>query len=553
MGVTLRTSCYFALVVVVACSRSALDLGEAPSDGDASSGVMDAGPPPPADSAATDASPDAPKADSAKADGPNADGSEADAAGTQSCPSGVRPIAPMSTSVVTGARPELRFQHGTVVTVHVELCADNGCTQVLEALDTSATSASPTRDLRPGPVFWRVSSQGCPGPVWEFRVPFRSAPVDASWIDALDVNLDGYADLATFDPMTTTACVYFGGTGGLSAGNRECLPPRGPLLAPVNAGDLNGDGYGDIAVLRPLPNGPFAIDVYFGPVIGLDRAPSITVPGSAQAVARGIGDVDGDGYGDLLVGVPATTSGSPTTEAAYIYHGSPSGPSSAATAIAGPPGSRFGAIVAAAGDIYADHSADFAIWAENTGQVSVFRGLSNGLLPITALQFSGGDLTAMAGVGDVDGDGYADLAMGFISKGPALYRGGSAGIDVSHPQAPPVSGELPGWALCAAGDVDGDGYADIGGGSPPDSSTTAGGSAWVVTGSSAGVQMRAPEWIVAPASALGFGWAVTSGDFDGDRHSDLAVAAMGSNATFVYRGSAAGIGTTPVASVSGSF
>jgi len=260
------------------------------------------------------------------------------------------------------------------------------------------------------------------------------------------------------------------------------------------AGDVDGDGFADILVGAPR----YADEVYregaafvfHGSASGLGLDPDWLV-GSNQKGASfgdavaGIGDVNGDGYDDVIVGASQYTDGQSNEGAAFVYHGSPAGLSVApdwqyqSDRIA----ARFGYAVAGAGDINGDGYADVIVGApfysheiNLSGAVYVFYGSETGLSAEPDWIYTGTQANAQVGyavsaAGDLNGDGYADILVGAPyatgdqpKSGAVLVFFGSAD---GLPSAPDQillgdqEGGLFGASLSSAGDLNRDGCADI--------------------------------------------------------------------------------------------
>ena len=141
----------------------------------------------------------------------------------------------------------------------------------------------------------------------------------------------------------------------------------------------------------------------------------------------GAGDVNGDGYDDLIVGSPGYSVG---MGMAYLFTGSASGiDSSAVAALMASDAAildRFGAAVAGAGDVDGDGYDDVIVGAyesddggSGAGSVYLYRGGASGIDLSSELELSASDASsdayfgrAVAGVGDVNGDGYDDVVVG---------------------------------------------------------------------------------------------------------------------------------------------
>src|SRR5690606_23601551 len=135
---------------------------------------------------------------------------------------------------------------------------------------------------------------------------------------------------------------------------------------------------------------------------------------------------------------------------------------------------------------------------------------------------------SVAGACDVNADGYSDVIVGATDAAIVFY-GGPAGLDVAMSQAltPGPSSAGFGAAVGCAGDVDGDGYADVIVGAPDDNA------AFVYHGSATGISPTAngslrkvpgepPVGTTWHASCFG-AWVASAGDVNGDGFSDVVV------------------------------
>jgi hypothetical protein len=253
-------------------------------------------------------------------------------------------------------------------------------------------------------------------------------------------------------------------------------------------GDVNADGQEDIAVGAPTGDG---LQPDAGHVVILSAASGhqlLAIPGEVTGdrfgwAIAGLGDIDGDGAGDLLVGAPSHDAFTGTDcGAVYVVSGA-TGVKTWKTIGVGN-FTQMGFAVAGPGDVDGDGTPDYAMaspWIDlsgfsDIGIVHVLSGASNTLVRSYIGQ-SPGDLfgKSLAAAGDVDGDGVPDLLAGApwfdlafpaINVGRGYVLSGAAGgaILFTHTGAEAL-GQL-GYSAAGGFDADADGTPDAAFGQP---------------------------------------------------------------------------------------
>jgi hypothetical protein len=319
--------------------------------------------------------------------------------------------------------------------------------------------------------------------------------------------------------------------------------PRDFLGASVAAaGDVNADGVPDIIVGMPGPALPLATLTKARVYSGADGTTLFTLTGSGAgdhfgAAVAGVGDLNGDGFADVAVGAPDADVAAVNAGRVSLFAGVDGG--LLRHIDGGVAGAHLGVSVAPAGDVDDNGSPDILVGAPG----DVFGGIAGGsayvfsagdgsvLLAVHGDIFHGGLGQSVAGVGDVNGDGRPDVAVCAPVKdfnGAVLVISGADGSLLYEIADELFFGELFGIGLCAAGDVDGDGVGDIvAGTSQPNPPLGAGAKAGYLgvysgsTGALLHVLMGAADFDL-------FGQSVASaGDVDGDGLPELVVGAPG--------------------------
>jgi len=392
---------------------------------------------------------------------------------------------------------------------------------------------------------------------------------------APDFNGDGYADLVIGAPGAQAeeigrVFVHLGGAAGwrpspslVLAGPDVIGAQYGTALA---IGDFDGDGLADLAVAAPGEDDfTGKVYIYRGGARGLQAEPARVLVGEAGAgswfgvALAPAGDVNGDGFADLVAGAPGVAGGR-----AYLYLGGVNGlPERASTSYFGDTAQagRFGEAVAGVGDVNGDRFGDLVVGAPRgaalAGLASVFAGAAERLSPVPVVTLTGSPgrveqlATHVAGVGDLNGDGFADvvLAAPLADAGRGalhVHRGARSGLSaapsavISNTDGSDGDGAQLGFSLAAAGDVDGDGLADFVAGENRFRFWT--GRLHFFRGTR-GVQPSSPahSWTGPAGTYSGFGSAVAgAGDSDGDGFTEIIVSAPGARRVYIYSGGAGG-------------
>ncbi len=384
-----------------------------------------------------------------------------------------------------------------------------------------------------------------------------------------DIDHDGFSDIVvgargdfTSNDNKGLVYIYKGSKAGLvttPALVLESEQPKSEFGRTLIAGDINGDGYADVIVGAHGFNGGVGshqgkVYVYLGGPKGLATTPSQTLLGEVKGGEFGrtfdIVDVNGDGINDLLLGASGYGGDLSNQGKAYVYLGTRTGLDSRPyfTAVGEKTNDEFGRAISAA-DVNGDGFTDLVIAStggtgsnnsKNTvpGSMYVYYGSAKGFGTDYSAKFDGefpkGHLgEGMFAVGDLNHDGYADIAIGardFACGGGVAgkvyaYLGGPKGLSADRVwTAVGIGDGGVGRSIAPAGDLDGDGYQDFLSGAPV-GTVDKGAGLYMFFG---GAKNWGSKPVVINANdgenAIGFGL-FSAGDVNGDSAPDIVVGA----------------------------
>jgi hypothetical protein len=475
----------------------------------------------------------------------------------------------------------------------------------LSAWDAGGLPLEADLGLAPGRLRIRVRDQGAAYPItidplmtdpdWSAEGDQTGGQFGFSVASAGDVNGDG------FDDIIVGAYLYDGGVSNEGKVFVYHGSATGPSLAAdwtaesdqasaqfgfsvASAGNVNGDCCDDIIVGAPFYDIAVAGDdrglalVWHGSAAGLGAngttanadwgAESGQADSEFGRSVASAGDVDADGFDEVLVGAPryeTPAAGTDDEGRAFLYRGLAGGLTLAPVWIAesNQVGAQFGYSVVSAGKVNFGPFADLLIGAplydlvvgDNKGAAFLWYGSATGPGPNgtpanadwSALGDDGDRYGwSVASAGDVNGDTFGDIIVGApladvpdaeTNEGKVfVYLGAPGGLVLAAPAAWTAESNQPnaqlGYSVASAGDVDDDGYDDVILGAPfyDDALGLNSGQAFLWHGSAAdlgpdGTPANA-HWSASEQAGSNFGISVASaGDVNGDTNSDVIVGA----------------------------
>jgi hypothetical protein len=334
----------------------------------------------------------------------------------------------------------------------------------------SLHSASSRATLRPR-FGWREVTSECPGPMtYQLQLDDSCAPgaFDGCEFASPELDATNLEGTTSFQPEQDLPVSSAAPVGALYAwrvracdSGERCSPwseVRHLFVGRVPQ-DVNGDGFADVVIQHT--GGP---SVFVGSVQFDQSADHTLVDSGSPSVF--LGDVNGDGFADI----GATIGYAPTTgNAPHVLYGGPDLDALAGVTLTASPGTpSTNTIIRAAGDINGDGFSDLIVHLNNQGQTHVyFGGATLAATPDLPLSTALDELNATPGsgsAGDVNGDGFQDTVLVVspaLDSAQLLLGGPNPSSTLSAPIPFGVSCNFTDIAVSGGGDVNGDGFDDF--------------------------------------------------------------------------------------------
>lgn len=377
-----------------------------------------------------------------------------------------------------------------------------------------------------------------------------------------DINNDGFDDVivgATINESSNSIMyIYYG--GNIMDENPDYVLTKGDNeewnVHFSNAGDVNNDGFDDLiaGMFFKANDQTGAAFIYYGGPIW-DSIEDVNMRGEGTNNEFGYsvsdaGDVNGDGYDDVIIGTPFYAE---HTGRAYLYYGGGSIDNSVDLTFTGTAVyNNFGVSVSGAGDVNNDGFDDVIISDDNLGWGSAciyYGGINvdnNADVIITNVEFGFGSRNPVSGAGDVNGDGFDDIIIGATTSdiwesGKAFIFFGATNMDNIADLILVSEGTEDhfGFSVSGAGDVNNDGFDDIIVGADYENSDK--GRVYIYYG---GSEMNKVADVIITEDGLDyyFGYSVSSaGDVNKDGFDDVIIGAKNytdnMNKAYIYYGS----------------
>lgn len=369
-----------------------------------------------------------------------------------------------------------------------------------------------------------------------------------------DVNADGYNDFIVGIPATAKVYVYGGGASGVDTAAGAIVSSTTSYMGGVVAGvgDTNGDGFDDVAAAQDVNTSSSyttgEVRIWRGSATSISGTGNTTLAAPARSGNFGDsvsgGDVDGDGFSDVFVGMPGDDTASTDSGMVYMYPGSSSGTSTTSSwNYNGAVNELCGTSVDASRDIDGDGYNDLIVGCGTaatagyySGSMRIWHGSAAGLSGSPDLTIDGNSTYDLLGyhalwAGDLNGDGNLDAANGGGSSGAtvSIIDGDGSTLSATVTETiEPDDGDSFGYAIGAPGDVDGDGYDDLLVG------TEDGTYSLVLGGSTGMVYDWDCDWSWHGYSNEYAGGWFDHGDWDGDGVNDMAIGLYSYGARVTY-------------------